>query len=355
MKSKLDSADSRKILILLPLLLLFSSAFSQSDTVFRTVCFYNVENLFHPEKDSLTHDEAFTPNGSYRWTYKRYYKKVNQIAKTFLALNQGYPPEIIGLAEIENEKVLRQLCFYSPLKLFNYGYVHYDSPDSRGIDVALLYRKDIVTMIHQEAIGITFPFEPNSKNRDILYVVFHFSEKDTIHLFVNHWTSRFGGYAATIPKRNYYAQCLKNRADSLNRCCSNPYIIIVGDFNDYPHNESLSTILQAKSISEKENASLVNLMSEYDKAGKVGSHKHEDFWGCLDQIIVSANLLSNNKISVYQSKACIMDAPFLLIEDSKYGGYKPFRTYLGLKYLGGFSDHLPVFVKLMKTSNNQTQ
>jgi predicted extracellular nuclease len=333
-------------------ILLFPTfTFSQSDTVFRTVFFYNVENLFHPEKDSLKNDEAFTPEGSYRWTYKRYYRKVNQIAKTFLAVNQGTPPEIIGLAEVENEKALRQLCFYSPLKSFNYKYVHYDSPDLRGIDVALLYRKDTVTMIHQETIGITFPFEPNSKNRDILYVVFHFPEKDTIHLFINHWTSRFGGYATTIPKRNYYAQRLKNKIDSIKRCFSNPYIIVMGDFNDYPHNESLSTILQAKSVSEKKDDFLINLMSEYDNAGNAGSHKYEDFWGCLDQIIVSANLLTGNGLSVYQYKAHIMDAPFLLTEDSKYGGYKPFRTYLGFKYLGGFSDHLPVFVHLIKISD----
>ena len=323
-------------------------SFSQSDTVFYTVFFYNVENLFYPEKDSLKNDGAFTPEGSHRWTYKRYYKKVNQIAKTFLAVNQGDPPEIIGLAEIENEKALRQLCFYSPLKSFNYGYVHYKSPDSRGIDVALLYRKDRVTIVHQEAIGITFPFEPSSKNRDILYVSFHFPEKDTIHLFVNHWTSRFGGYAATIPKRNYYAQCLKNKTDSLKQHFLNPYIVIVGDFNDYPYNESLSKILQAKSISEKKEASLVNLMIEYGNTGNVGTHKYEDFWGCLDQIIVSANLLTEQELSVYENKAHIMAAPFLLEEDSKYGGYRPFRTYIGFKYLGGFSDHLPVFVRLVK-------
>ena len=322
--------------------------FSQSDTVFRTIFFYNVENLFHPEKDSLKNDGAFTPEGSNRWTYKRYYKKVNQIAKTFLAVNQGNPPEIIGLAEIENEKVLRQLCFYSPLKSFNYRYVHYDSPDPRGIDVALLYRKDLVSIVYQEAISIVFPFEPNSKNRDILYVVFHFPERDTIHLFVNHWTSRFGGYAATMPKRNYYAQCLKEKTDSLKLHLLNPKIVIIGDFNDYPHNESLLKILHAQAISEKKEASLINLMIEYDKADNVGTHKYEDFWGCLDQIIVSNNLLTGNDLSVYENKAHIMDAPFLLEEDSKYGGYKPFRTYLGFKYQGGFSDHLPVFIRLMK-------
>ena len=337
----------KKYHFLFCILLFPISVFSQADTVFRTIFSYNVENLFHPEKDSTKNDNSFTPEGLHRWTFKKYYKKVNQIAKTFLSVNEGYPPEIIGLVEIENEKVLRQLCFYSPLKSFNYGYVHYESPDSRGIDVALLYRKDFVSIVHQEAISIVFPFEPNSKNRDILYVAFYFSPKDTIHLFVNHWTSRFGGYAATIPKRNYYAQCLKNKIDSLKQCFSNPNIVIVGDFNDYPHNESLSEVLGAKSISERKNASLINLMAEYDKASNIGTHKYEDFWGCLDQIIVSANLLDNSDFSVYQQKAQIMDAPFLLVEDSRYGGYKPFRTFNGFKYQGGFSDHLPVFIHLM--------
>jgi len=333
------------------LLLFFFLPFSlsaQSDSLHYCIAFYNVENLFDPAKDPEKNDDAFTPSGFYHWTYKRLSKKLNDLSKVFLAINGWEPPDIIGLAEIENANVLGKLCFATGLKAYHYQYVHYDSPDARGIDVALLYRSDRITILESHPVAIIFPFEPNSKNRDILYTKALIAE-DTLHLFVNHWTSRFGGYGATIPKRNYYAQVLRNKVDSLLYINENTNIIIMGDFNDYPTDESMITYLQAKKYNhETDDGTLFNLMFPF--VGKnTGTHKTQEFWGCLDQFIVSKSLLNNKSgWHVKNGEAIIFEAPFLLIEDEKFGGVKTFRTYLGPKYLGGYSDHLPIKILLRR-------
>ena len=337
----------KNLTLLLLLLLLLLPALPQQDTTRYCIAFYNVENLFDPEKDPEKNDEAFTPAGFYHWTYKRFYKKLNALAKVFLAINAWEPPDIIGLAEVENANALSKLCFATGLKAYRYRYVHYDSPDARGIDVALLYRSDRIKILESYPVPVVFPFEPASKNRDILYTK-TLMASDTLHLFVNHWTSRFGGQGATIPKRNYYAQVLRKQVDSLLFINSNAYIILMGDFNDYPTDESMTRYLQAKNYkTEKNQGSLFNLMLPL--VGTYGTHKSQEFWGCLDQFIVSKSLLNNkSRWQIENGEAIIFDAPFLLVPDEKYGGMKPFRTYSGPKYLGGYSDHLPVKVLVTK-------
>jgi len=353
-KGALENKGLRKVAFFF-LLFSFLPLFSQSDTIRYCIAFYNVENLFDPEKDPEKNDDAFTPAGFYRWTYKRLYKKLNDIAKVLLAINAWEPPDIVGLAEVENANVLKKLCYATGLKAYHYRYVHYDSPDARGIDVALLYRKDRIQIIESYPVPVVFPFEPNSKNRDILYAkaliigdTLARLVPDTLHLFVNHWTSRFGGHGATIPKRNYYAQVLRKQVDSLLFINSSAYIIIMGDFNDYPSDESMLTYLQAKNYKhEKEQGTLFNLMFPLMDGKNTGTHKSQEFWGCLDQFIVSKSLLNNEtRWQIENREAIIFDAPFLLTPDEKYGGVKTFRTYLGPKYLGGYSDHLPIKIIL---------
>jgi len=326
-------------LLLFSLLLSPFSLSAQSDTTGYCVVFYNVENLFDPEDDPEKNDDAFTPSGFNHWTYKRFYKKLNDIAKVFLAINGWEPPDIIGLAEIENANVLQKLCYNTGLKAHRYRYVHYDSPDVRGIDVALLYRSDRIEIVESFPVAVVFPFERGAKNRDILYAKALIAE-DTLHLFVNHWTSRFGGHGATIPKRNYYAQVLRAKVDSLFSINKDANILIMGDFNDYPTDESLTACLQAENYeTDAENATLFNLMASLG----AGTHKTQEFWGCLDQFIVSKSLMDNeNRLQIKNREAIIFDAPFLLVTDEKYGGVKTFRTYLGPKYIGGYSDHLPI-------------
>lgn len=318
----------------------------QSDSLYK-VAFYNVENLFHPSDDSLTADEAFTPEGSYHWSYKKYFRKISNVAKVLIAMGRGHPPAVVGLAEIECEQVLKDLCYRSPLRRFGYRYVHHDSPDRRGVDVALLYRDSLVTVVRERALLVVFPFDPQARTRDLLYVCLSFPEGDSLHVIVNHWTSRYGGYAATVPKRNACADVARACVDSLLATDPQANILLMGDFNDYPTDESMEQHLRARRYSpDNERDTLFNLMYAFEKEPNKGSHKHEDFWGCLDQMVVSRALLfGTNGMCIAGREAHIFQDDFLLVPDEKYGGVKNFRTFLGPRYVGGFSDHLPVFIE----------
>lgn len=342
-----------KQILTLCMLLCASCVHAQKQNDSLIVAFYNVENLFHPSDDSLTRDEDFTPTGAYHWSYGKYYKKIANVAKVFIAMGQGSPPAVIGLAEIENERVLKDLCHRSPLKTYGYRFVHHDSPDRRGVDVALLYRDSMVSILREHKVPIVFPFEPQTGNRDLLYALVKFPCGDSIHIIVNHWTSRFGGYAATIPKRNYYADVARQLVDSVLSENASANILLMGDFNDYATDESMEKHLRAKKYSpDNMEDTLFNLMYHFVNQNNVGSHKHEDFWGCLDQMIVSHSLLlDENCLHIAQHQPHIFQAPFLLVPDEKYGGVKTFRTFLGPRYIGGYADHLPVYILLEDVEN----
>lgn len=319
---------------------------AQTDTTLHRILFYNVENLFHPSDDSLKADDDFTPTGSYHWTYKKYFKKISMVGKVIVAAGMGDPPWLVGLAEIENEQVLKDLCYKSPLRAYRYRYVHYDSPDRRGVDVALLYRDSCVRVLRSRKVPVVFPFDTFARNRDILYAVVQFPGGDSLHVFVNHWTSRYGGYAATVPKRNYYADVVRMGVDSLIRGDPRAKILIAGDFNDYATDESMTGHLRVREYGPRlPRDTLYNLMLPLARQSLRGSHKHEDFWGCLDQFVVSDAWLTDTAGVRQVGAADIFDAGFLLVDDEKYGGKKNFRTFLGPRYIGGFADHLPVFVE----------
>ena len=318
---------------------------SQSADTLHRIMFYNVENLFHPSDDSLKADDDFTPTGSYHWTYKKYYRKITMIGKVIVAAGMGDPPWLVGLAEIENERVLKDLCYNSPLRNYRYRFVHYDSPDRRGVDVALLYRDSCVQILRSRKIPVVFPFDTFARNRDLLYAVVLFPSGDSLHVLVNHWTSRYGGYAATVPKRNYYATVVRRFVDSLLEENHRAKILITGDFNDYATDESMTEYLRAREYGARlPRDSLYNLMLPFTRQSLHGSHKHEDFWGCLDQFIVSDAWLTDSCGVRQIGDAQIFDADFLLVDDEKYGGKKNYRTFLGPRYIGGFADHLPVYV-----------
>jgi len=313
---------------------------SQVDTL--RLMFYNVENLFDPFDDSLTRDEEFTSDGARHWTWNKYQDKISHIYKVIMAAGNPYPPAIIGLCEIENRFVLNQLVYKSPFSKFDYRIVHEESPDRRGIDVGLLFDPTRFHLISHEAIPVYFPSHPNSRTRDILYVKGVFYQSDTVHIFINHWPSRWGGQMATDPKRKRVADILKLKTDSLFLAERKPAIIIMGDFNDYPTDESLRINLKAGNNDSK--SDLVNLMLPYAEKFGFGSHKYHQDWGTLDQIIVSKYLLlPDSPLKIANQKAHIFNASFLLCPDEKFSGIKPFRTFLGFKYIGGYSDHLPIF------------
>ena len=311
------------------------------------IMFYNVENFFDIYNDSLTQDDEFLPEGDKHWNYNRFTDKLNKIYKVIIAVGGNEAPEIIGLCEIENRHVLNKLIYNTPLSKYEYEIVHQDSPDNRGIDVALLLRKDKLSLLKKGFFNITFAWDSLKKTRDILYIKGLTPGEDTLHIFVNHWPSRYKGQLETESFRIYVASVLRNKIDSIFNINKESNIIITGDFNDEPQNKSIKEILSAETnfdtiISNK----LYNLSSNLSNSTKSGSLKYKFAWEMFDQFIVSGSLLDSDKISTTLNDIHIFNPDFLLEEDNIYSGYRPYRTYRGYKYTGGFSDHLPIFLDL---------
>lgn len=312
------------------------------------VMFYNVENLFDPFNDSLKADEEYLPTGMRGWTYNRMKRKQINTAKVILAVGGWEPPEIIGFCEVENRFVLNGLVNDTPLKNFGYKIVHRESPDPRGIDVALIYRPEKFKVLSNIPFHISFPFDTASRTRNILYVMGIACNKDTLHIFVNHWPSKFGGAMTTIPKRNFVAAFLRSKVDSLTALNPDAKILIMGDLNDSPYEESVSKALNASMDSTNiESGDLYDMLGGAGISWNKGTIKFREEWETIDHIIVTPTLLPTaSGIRAKKYGLTIFDAPFLLQDDDVWFGKKPFRTYYGAKYLGGFSDHLPVYMDL---------
>lgn len=314
---------------------------------FMRIMFYNCENFFDTKDDSLVNDAEFLPDGDRNWSKSHYYEKQNHISQIITAIGGWTPPELVGLCEIENRGILDGLTRNSSLYIYGYQIIHKESPDARGIDVALLYQPKKFKPIQQAFIPVNYPYSDH-KTRDILYAAGQLSNGDTLHVFVNHWPSRYGGQLESEENRIFVASLLKNKTDSLLNQNSEALIVIVGDFNDEPNNKSLMETLQA--LPERDSTKkkqLVNLSYKLQFEQNRGSNKYKGHWGILDQIIVSGGLLDkSHKTYTILEWVTIFDASFLLEPDPVYLGNKPYRTYTGFKYIGGFSDHLPVFIDL---------
>lgn len=345
LKNKTVYAPMKRNTLILFWLLFSVLVIAQNNNMqnFKVMC-YNVENYFDCIDDSLTNDSEYLPSGMRGWNTTKYQTKQAHIGRVITAIGGWEAPAIVGLCEIESEKCLYDLTHYAGLKNLGYKYLHHDSPDARGVDVAMLYQPRQYKPIHDQVLKITFPFDTSSKTRDILFSSGIIPSGDTLHIFVCHFPSRLGGEAESEEKRMYVASVLKNNVDSLFSKNSDSKIIIMGDFNDYPTNKSILKVLNANPISNIiEKANLYNLMYKLHSEGK-GSNKHDGEWGALDQMIISGNLLiPTNTINTNQENAHFFDADFLLEIDKKYLGKQPFRTYLGMKYQEGYSDHLPIY------------
>ncbi len=317
----------------------------ERDTTGIRIIFYNLENLYDPYNDSLTNDEEFTPEGAKHWNYKRYHLKLQSLSKTILATGGWESPEIVGVCEAENRNVLLKLIYDTPLAVFGYRLIHHESPDPRGVDVAILYRPDKITLLAESAIPVMFAPDTVSRTRDILYAKMLVMGKDTLHVFVNHWPSRFGGYMQTIEKRAQAASTLRVKTDSIMAANPLANILIIGDLNDDPEDESISGILLAGG--GRQEAGLVNLMTGKTISGYAGTLKHGETWHTFDQFIVSVPLrMGLSRLGLDPAQPLIFHAPFLLTDDPGRFGDKLNRTYLGPRYLGGFSDHLPIFLDI---------
>lgn len=307
--------------------------------------FYNVENLFHPSNDSIKNDDEFTEEGTRHWTFQRYDDKLAKIGKTAIAIGQWEPPAVIGLCEVENLQCLKDLVYTSPLKAFGYEVVHQESKDNRGIDVAFLYRPEHFELVSYYSYELKFPVD-YSPSRDILYMK-GIAGGDTLHLFVNHWPSRYGGQLATEGKRQFAAQTLREKFDSLMTINPSANILAMGDFNDHPDDVSMLEILRAKKDSASLSSNdLVNLIWQYENIK--GTHNYQHEWGILDQFIVNQHLFfGKGKLSSPLSTAQIFDADFLLEPSSDGIGKTPNRTYNGFTYHGGYADHLPIYLDVV--------
>lgn len=326
--------------------IILHSALSAQNTEkqsFKIMC-YNVENFFDCVDDSLTDDSEFLPTGMRGWNTTKYQKKQANIGKVITAIGGWEAPALVGLCEIESKKCLYDLTHYSGLKNLRYKFLHHESPDARGVDVALLYQPRMFKPFHDEAIRINFPTAPTTKTRDILFASGVIPTGDTLHIFVCHFPSRLGGELESEDKRLFVASVVRAKVDSLfasNQCAN---IVIMGDFNDYPTNKSMTEVLQAKPLTNNNTAKeLYNMVYKMHTEGK-GSNKHNGEWGALDQMIVSGNLLnSGTKFFTRQNDVHFFDAGFLLEDDKVFLGKQLFRTYMGMRYQDGFSDHLPVY------------
>ena len=311
--------------------------------------FWNLENLYDPYDDSTKIDDEFTPGGAKHWSFAKFSVKLNHTAKTLLAAGEWEAPVLIGLCEVENRYVLNKLIYETPLKPWKYKFVHHESPDLRGVDVALLYRPTAFRLISQRSIDIRFPFDTLARTRDILLVSGILNGCDTLSLVINHWPSRRGGSLGSQPRRNYVVSVVRRLVDSIQNRNPKANIVITGDFNDEPENESLESILMASSdtiIFQEQR--LYNLMGIRNKSQQEGTLKFRDQWSTFDQFIVSGALMKGlSGLRAGKENARIFKSSFLTEDDNTYFGVKLNRTYSGPKYHGGFSDHLPVLLDLI--------
>ena len=271
---------------------------------------YNVENLFHPAHDSLKDDLEWTAEGERHWSYTRYYRKEENIARVLTNIGGWDGVDVVGLQEVENALCVKRLCY--TLRRNEYDFVHYESPDRRGIDVAMLYKKSRVDTLHTRALKVDLGEETT---RDILYVCARVDKRDTIHFFVCHLPSQRGGTAASEWKRKAAKAVLQQAVDSVFQTQAEAKIVVMGDMNSEPKDDLTG---------------LNNRMH-----GLKGTHKYQGRWTCLDQFYTSPNIEGN--VQIY-------DAEWILEPDEKYMGLQPKRTYNGIHYQNGFSDHLPIIL-----------
>lgn len=308
--------------------------------------FYNVENLFDPFDDSLTADDEFLPAGGRRWTWNRFEENVNRIYKVLVALGGWEPPEIIGLCEIENHFVLHRLVTKTPLRKHEYRIIHRDSPDPRGIDVALLYRPGLFQPLYYRYYTVQAEEDLLDPTRDILYVHGMINGKDSLHLFLNHWPSRWEGILESRPERVAAAWILRRLIDSLSDAGNKPRILVAGDFNDEMSDHSLKDILGVQYAGNELNDSILYFPGEEHALSRSGTLKYHGTWFGFDLILANGSLLADSALFVRKDGFRVFAPGFLLEKDPQWLGLRPFRTYYGYRYAGGFSDHLPVFIDI---------
>ena len=346
---KAFTQNKRHLFCLLFFFITVSSLFAQEkeERYYQaTVAFYNLENLFDTFNDTLIDDEEFLPGSEKNWTMEKYKDKLNQLSTVIEKLGDDDGPEILGISEIENRKVVEDLIHTDRLISRGYEIAHIESPDLRGVDVGLIYKKKFFTPISTTAVQVIDSTDLVFKTRNLLVVTGVLSN-DTITFMVNHWPSRRGG--GKDEKRIVAAKTARRVVDSLLKQNPQAKIILMGDFNDDPVDASIYDYLIARPEKKlKLNSDLYNPMHSIFKNG-YGSLSYQGQWNLFDQLIMTQSLLinANTKYFFMRNSAAIYSKKWLLNDEGKYTG-APFRTWSGSTYIGGFSDHLPVYLYLLQ-------
>lgn len=295
----------------------------------------NCENLFDCLHDSLKQDVEFTPDGARKWTPRKYWRKIDNLTKALMAAGKNADgwtmPDMFALCEIENDSVVRDIARRSQLRTLRYEYAATNSPDVRGIDVALFWHPGSFALISQHSIRVK-PLKGMRPTRDILYVSGRIINGDTLHVFVVHAPSRYGGTKRTEPHRMQVASRLRQAVDSVKAVALNPRIIVAGDFNDVCGSAPLAALAEC---------GLHNVSAEATGShGAKATYKYKGAWNSIDHILVDCAMLP------WTVSCSVCDEPFLLEADEKYGGVKPFRTFNAYRYQNGYSDHLPLVLRM---------
>lgn len=310
------------------------------------VAHYNVENLFDTIDDPKTADEEFLPTGTYQWTKERYAQKLKQLGQVIADMNKGQGPDILGLCEVENELVVADLAKHlSKISKKSYGYVHYNSPDGRGIDVAMIYNRKVYKVKNSRSVFVPMPGDSSRPTRDILVVSGQLPNKSMVHVLVNHWPSRRSGQDASEIARMGAAAVARRTVDSLHNRFNGSTVMVMGDFNDTPADKAPLEVLGAVWPATT-SAPLANPFLALHSDSTQGSYRYRNNWQYIDHISISpAALESTGKVRYISGSAGAVKQPYQLEQEGRFKG-NPFRTYAGNRYLGGYSDHLPVKIEL---------
>ncbi len=331
------STGSRGVLALFLSLWLWGFGFAQPIRIVS----YNVENLFDPGVEAQNPDSSFTPVGAKLWTSERLDAKVRLISKALIAVGGWASADIVGLCEVENRAVLKRLLYDTPLRGQGYRVVHRDSPDRRGIDVALLYRQSAVSLLASCWFPVCVDTVEQRYSRDLLYARFLVRGQDTLHVLMCHWPSKFGGGAEQRGRRGIAALRTRAIVDSILLVDSSAKLVAMGDFNSPIHSSVFSALTGGKA--ETPGLRLCPMVSEHGVL--LGSYKYRGHAESIDHFFLSPSLLGGRGLRArLPSRIC--DAPILLEADKSYGGMRPRRTYHGNRYHGGISDHLPIVLIL---------
>lgn len=329
---------------------LFSTAQKQQYKV-AVVAFYNLENFYDTIDNPIVNDDEFTPKGDKNYNSKIYVDKVTHLATVISQIGADVNPDgpaLLGVAEIENDTVLNDLIANSAIKARGYHYVHYDSRDLRGVDVGLIYNPKYFTVEDSRKLFVLLPSGSKTSflTRDVLWVKGKLNG-ETVHVFVNHWPSRLGGEERSAPARAAAAMVDKKFMDSIQKEDVNAKIIMMGDLNDDPISPSLTKVIGAKGDSAKvKPGGFYNPWVDMYKKG-IGTLAYQDAWGLFDQIIISQSWLNKDQPGFFFYKQHIFNQEYLIENIGKYKGY-PMRTWDGNTYRGGYSDHFPTYLIMLK-------